>query len=255
MASYTGKHAQLYDIFYASKDYSSEADFIQKMLTKYSKIPVLNVLELAGGTGKHASLLSNNGYKLMVTDSSPDMIDAAKKKHQQNQALAFEVWDMSSPRTFTNQFDAVICLFDSIGYVQTNEKIASTLKNVHNNIKEGGIFIMEFWNAGAMIKSYEPYREKYFQQKDQKITRISETSLNYPQQTATVDYTIIITENDQTEYIKESQTNRYFLIQEMANFLATANLIPIKFFAGFEEKENISTDVWHTVVVAQKETH
>ena len=251
MSSYIGKHASLYDIFYAQKNYSAEAEFVHKCLQDFSPKPVKNILELAGGTGKHANFLSEYGYQVLVTDYSQDMLDRGEENYGSNKKLSFKHWDMSLPKKFDQQFDAAICLFDAIGYVQTNEKILATLRNVHSNIRDNGIFIFEFWNAGAMLRNYEPHRVKKFSDNGKEITRVSETELNYANQTATVSYTITI-EGDNNGTIKESQTNRYFMIREMEQFVEQAGFKSLKYFAGFSNDTNITVDTWHTVAVVQK---
>jgi hypothetical protein len=50
--------------------------------------------------------------------------------------------------------------------------------------------------------------------------------------------------------IKETQINRYFLVQEMAQFLETAEFIPLKWFSGFTKDETINSTTWHIVCVA-----
>lgn len=251
MSSYIGKHALLYDVFYAQKDYEGEAAFVHECLKKYSPFAVKNILELAGGTGRHANHLSKKGYEVLVTDYSKDMLDAGVKKNKENKKIAFEHWDMAQPKKFGKSFDAAICLFDAIGYVQSNENVLSTLNNVYENIKSKGIFIFEFWNAGAMLRNYDPYREKRFNQDSDEIVRISETTLDYPKQTATVNYTIVINGN-KNETITESQTNRYFMIQEMDGYLNQAGFKALNYFAGYSDNTIIDADTWHTVVVAQK---
>ncbi len=251
MSSYIGKHAELYDIFYAEKDYDLEASFVHECLKKYSPYPVISILELAGGTGRHASHLSKQGYKILITDHSKDMLNVGRTNYNENKKMTFEHWDMSLSKKFNISFDAAICLFDAIGYVQTNEKVINTLRNVHVNLKEKGIFILEFWNAGAMLKNYEPVRVRHFKADVENIIRISETSLDYHNQTATVNYTIIIN-GDKTQNISESQTNRYFLLQEMDSYLGQAGFKVLNYFAGYSYDTKIDIDTWHTVVVAQK---
>ena len=47
MISYLGRHAELYDIFYADKPYALEAAFVHQCLQSYSQEPVHRLLELA----------------------------------------------------------------------------------------------------------------------------------------------------------------------------------------------------------------
>ena len=83
--------------------------------------------------------------------------------------------------------------------------------------------------------------------------RISETELEYSKQLARVTYTIYELRHDGTyTSLKETQTNRYFLVQEMAGWLSTCGFAPLKWFAGYAPDENITEQTWHIVAVARK---
>ena len=83
--------------------------------------------------------------------------------------------------------------------------------------------------------------------------RISETELEYAKQLARVTYTIYELRHDGTyTSLKETQTNRYFLVQEMAGWLSSCGFTPLKWFAGFAPDENITEQTWHIVAVARR---
>ena len=254
MSSYIGKHAGFYDLFYEQKDYAGEAAFVHECIGKYHGGKQLRVLEMACGTGKHAYHLWQKGYKIVATDYSEDMLDCAKENHKQWQTdVDFRHLDMRNPVLMTETPDVIICLFDSIGYLQTNENILDLLKFVRGQLKDNGLFIVEYWNAGAFLRFYEPSRTKHFKTLEGEITRISETDIDYINQLAHVHYTITKRQNDSVEdIIKETQSNRYFLHQEMKLFFNQAGLECLATFAGYTDDESIKIDTWHTVAVLKK---
>ena len=77
--SYIGRHAELYDLFYAEKPYEDETAFIHNCLQIYGD-GIKTVLELACGTGTHALMLEKYGYEITASDYSPDMLAQAQKK-------------------------------------------------------------------------------------------------------------------------------------------------------------------------------
>jgi SAM-dependent methyltransferase len=253
-SSYIGRHAELYDLFYADKPYEKEAEFVHSCLQKYSTAPVRRILELACGTGAHSFLLEKKGYEVIATDYSGDMLNQARAKAEAaGSRVDFRRQDMRSLDVPERPFDAVICLFDSIGYVATNENIRRVFSNVHAHLQEGGLFIFEFWHAGAMIRGYDPLRVRHFQAPQGEIVRISETQIDYKEQLCHVSYTIIeMNANGTHQTLCETQINRFFLVQEMAFFLENANLSPLKWYAGFHDDEQIDQNIWHIVAVARK---
>lgn len=256
MVSYTGRHALLYDLFYANKPYKQEAAFVHECLVTLSSRPVKRLLELACGTGSHALELERYGYEIVAVDYSADMLRRAREKSSAaNSKVDFRLGDMRKLTPPDCPFDAAISLFDSIGYVKENEAVLDVLRGVRNQLDPGGLFIFEFWHAAAMLRRYEPVRVRRFCLEDKEIVRISETRIDSKKQLAEVSYTIYELGKDGTySALKEVQVNRFFLVEEMGALLKQADFEPVKWFAGFVPDEHINEDTWHVVAVARAGT-
>src|SRR5450432_352976 len=128
MPSYIGKHASLYDLFYSVKDYQVESDFIHQLILETTGNNSGELLELACGTGNHAFCLENKGYSILATDNSDGMIDQAKiKAKERSSNVQFEKIDMLDIADIPRKFDVILCLFDSIGYLISNDNIKIVL--------------------------------------------------------------------------------------------------------------------------------
>ena len=254
MSSYIGRHAQFYDIFYADKPYAKEAAFIHQCLQQYSTGATRRLLELACGTGNHAFVLEKFGYEIVATDYSEEMLTCAKRKAAESaSSIDFRWQDMRVLNIADKSFDAAICLFDSIGYVETNEELIKVFEGVRRHLRPEGLFVFEFWHAAAMLRGFDPVRVRRWSTPEGELLRISETELRYREQLARVTYSIYELRHDGTyTSLREEQTNRYFLVQEMAGWLSSCGYTPIKWFAGFRPDENITERTWHVVSVARK---
>ncbi len=235
----------------ADEQIGREVDFIEESLSVERGGAVL---DLACGTGRHAIELARRGYELVALDYSPDMIAAARRNRDAAAAsIDFRVGDMRALDVPERPFDAIVCLFDSIGYVSTNEALQAVLAGVHAHLRPGGLFVFEFWHAAAMLRSFEPVRVRRWQLPGREILRLSETRLDPAAQLATVEYNIYEHDDDgRYRRIREAQTNRYFLVQEMAGWLDRAHLQVRTLHAGFTPSEKIDGDTWHVVAVAQR---
>jgi SAM-dependent methyltransferase len=253
MTPYIGRYPELYDIFYGDKPYAEEAAVVHRLLQKYGTDPTRYVLELACGTGSHAIVLETLGYSVVATDNSEGMLERARHKAgSSSSTVDFRQQDMRALDLGT-RFDAAICLFDAIGYVETNQGVQQTLRGVHRHLRPGGLFVFEFWHAGAMLRSYDPLRVRRWLVPDGEVLRISQTDVNCAKQLCYVTYTIYELRTDGTYYgFKETHTNRYFLVQEMAGWLAACGFTPLKWFAGFSENEIIDQETWHIVGLARR---
>ncbi len=254
MTSYAGKHAELYDLFYADKPYEAEATFVHQCFQQYGHQPVSRVLELACGTGSHAFVFEKLGYQMVSTDYSSDMLAVAQLKAKRiGSTVEFSHQDMTSLDLPGDPFDAAVCLFDSIGYVLTNERMKLVLTGIHRNLKEDGLFVFEFWHAAAMISAHDPVRVRSWETANGSVVRVSQTTLDVARQTSDVSYTVYTLENDGTySSFNEIQTNRYFLLQEMEYLLSSCGFQLVKSFAGFRNDESITVGTWHVVAVARQ---
>lgn len=254
MASYSGRHAELYDLFYQDKPYAAEAAFVDHCLNEYSTGPVNRLLEIACGTGTHAFHLERPEREIVATDYSEAMLRRAKQKAaEKHSRVEFQLQDMTKLEVGGAPFDAVICLFDAIGYVATNEALEKVFRGVHQHLRAGGLFVFEFWHAAAMLRGYDPVRVRRWRTDGSLVLRISETTLDYEHQLSRVAYSIYELKTDGTySAINEVQVNRYFLVQEMAHWLSSSGFTPVKWFAGFTNDENITGDTWHVVTLARR---
>jgi SAM-dependent methyltransferase len=256
MNSYYQKYASLYDIFYSDKPYKEEAKFIDDCFRQYGVPPINRVLELACGTGSHAMELEAIGYNITASDSSEEMIKFAKQKaNLLKSKVNFCIQDMRSINSQGQPFDAIICLFDSIGYITSNKDLNKTFTGISEHLRIGGLFIFEFWHAAAMLKYYEPVRMRLRKTNVGHVLRISETDLDYLNQTASIHYTFYeFLNNGSFNCCDETHISRFFLIQEISNFLFMNGLVPLRFFNGFSFNEEIFGDTWHIVGLAEKKS-
>jgi SAM-dependent methyltransferase len=235
--TYSGIFAAQYDEIYKGKPYKAEADFLHRNISGHFSGRSVDILELACGTGTHSLHLSKFGYKILATDRSEDSLNIAKKKiHPDN--LEFQILDMETPRDL-GKFDVIICLFDSIGYLIENQKINRLFQFVKSSLKPDGLFIYEYWHAGAFLKHHETSRYRFFEQSN--LHRISNTTINYEHQYASVNYKFFQDGN----YYEETHNNRFFLTQEMNLFIEQNDFVLEKRFNGYSDDTNINDETWH----------
>jgi SAM-dependent methyltransferase len=254
VTTHQGRNAELYDLFYADKPYEQEARFVHECLQRYAARPPRRVLELACGTGRHARALAALGYEVVATDRSEPMLACARRAPAAPGAppVSFLRQDMRTLELPAPPFDAAVCLFDSIGFVQTNEAVRQVLAGVRRHLHPGGLFVFEFWHAPAMLRRYDPVRVRRWPVPQGEIVRITETRLDVANDLAEVRYTIFEPAPDgRFERSEETQMNRYFLVQEMAGRLSAAGFGALAWFGGFDFAAAVTEDAFHVVAVAR----
>ena len=136
------KSAQYYDDIYASidKDYAAEARKAHKIIQRHKTSGGKTLLDVACGTGVHAGHLTKY-YQVEGLDLDPKMLAVAKKKHP---GIRFHRGDMTD-FDLGRQFDVVVCLFSSIGYVKTKSRLRKAIKNMGKHLRPGGVLLVEPW--------------------------------------------------------------------------------------------------------------
>lgn len=254
MGAYDARFAELYDLFYADKPYAEETAFVSACLSSHGKTTGKRVLELACGTGRHALELEKLGWDVVGTDLSEAMLAAARTRAAAAGARArFVASDMRAIDASLGSFDAAVCLFDAIGYVITNEALDAVLAGLRRVLSPGGAFVFEVWHAAAMLRGFDPVRVRRFRDGACEIVRVSETAIDVAAEVARVVFTVYEHRDDGTfSTFREEHVNRFFLVQEVAAWLARGGFEPVAFHDGFSLEGTVGMHTWHVVGVARR---
>jgi ubiquinone/menaquinone biosynthesis C-methylase UbiE len=136
------KSEKYYDEIYGSmgKDYIAEANKVNKFIQKHKRTDGNTLLDVACGTGAHAGPLSRH-YKVEGLDLDANMLKVARKKYPK---IRFHHGNMTS-FDLGHQFDIVVCLFSSIGYVKTKANLRKAIKTMSWHLLPGGALLVEPW--------------------------------------------------------------------------------------------------------------
>ena len=134
------KSAEIYDTLYAFKDYEQECQEIRRLLEANGIAAGARLLDVGCGTGKHLSLLSGD-YAVAGVDLSPEMLASARVAVP---SCEFVEADMRSFR-FSERFDAILCLFSSIGYMPDATALGEAIQNMANHLAPHGVLFVEQW--------------------------------------------------------------------------------------------------------------
>jgi ubiquinone/menaquinone biosynthesis C-methylase UbiE len=130
--------ARYYDDIYAWKDYAGEAVCITELVEQRCTSGGNELLDVACGTGEHIKYLLDR-FNITGTDLNPAMLAVARQKFPNTSFIEADMITMN----LGYQFDAVVCLFSSIGYVKTYDNLQRTLSAFYAHVKPGGVTIIE----------------------------------------------------------------------------------------------------------------
>jgi SAM-dependent methyltransferase len=133
--------AEYYDLLYSTfKDYAAETAAIAALLRRLNPA-CRTVLDVGCGTGEHARRLADEGFEVDGIDLSDAFVALARAKHPAGRFVVADMVDFRLDR----RYDAVLCLFSSIGYVRTLDRVASAFRCFAEHLARGGVILVEPW--------------------------------------------------------------------------------------------------------------
>jgi ubiquinone/menaquinone biosynthesis C-methylase UbiE len=215
-----GDFAGFYDLIYNFLDYEKTAKKIKKLIKKHKKVKGNKLLDVACGTGRHLSFLKNV-FECTGIDISNEMLDLAREKYNGIRFLQANMVNFD----LNEKFDAIICLFSSIGYVRTYENLKKTVHNFANHLKPGGVLIIEPWLTKSIaidgLASMDTYSSENIKIARQSVSKIEGDIIRFD-----MHYLVA----------KKGEDVTYFKDRHELGLFDTDQTVKIMQNAGFETK-------------------
>jgi SAM-dependent methyltransferase len=146
------RSARIYDLLYTGmgiKDYRAEGAELHRIISEAAP-GARTLLDVACGTGAHLAEL-RQWFEVEGADISPAMLEVARTRLP---GVPLHLVDMRT-LDLGRQFDAVICLFSSIGYITDPSELRSTIERLAAHVGPGGVMILDGWvRPGDWSDSY-----------------------------------------------------------------------------------------------------
>jgi ubiquinone/menaquinone biosynthesis C-methylase UbiE len=211
------KTARFYDAIYSWKDYRTEVDRLDRLIRERNR-EAGTLLDVACGTGKHLELL-RDAYEVEGVDLDPEMLAVA---HQRLPGIPLHEGDMTS-FDLGKRFDVVTCLFSSVAYARTPDRLTSTVAAMARHLEPGGVLVVEpffppdQWEEGHL-------HAIFVDEEELKISRISLSGPAAPEITMSFHYLVGAPEN--VTYFTEDHTVGLFTHQHYVEAFRAAGLEP-----------------------------
>ncbi len=211
------KTARYYDKLYAGKDYAGEVQRLISLLGVEPEKKRLTLLDVACGTGLHIEHLREHFY-VEGLDICPELLKVARER---NPDTPFHLGDMIE-FDLGKRFDVVTCLFSSIGYVKTLDKLRSAVRSMAAHLKPGGVLVIEPWFTPADWRP-NTVHAIYIDESELKIARIN-TSL-VEGKVSVLDMHYLIGTPEGTEHVLERHELGLFEAEETPSAMEEAGLV------------------------------
>lgn len=209
--------AEYYDLIYGSfKDYQTETSRVAGLL-RAANPNCRSVLDVACGTGEHARLLTAQGFAVDGLDLNQTFIDIARRKLPAARLFIGEMSSFDLPY----RYDAVLCLFSSIGYLRTIERVHAALACFRQHLLPGGLVVVEPWFPPGVL---DPARVTENVGEAGGVRVIRTTSVRVRDRTCQLVFDYQITDSAGTRQETEVHDLGLFTVEEMFDAFRSAGL-------------------------------
>lgn len=136
----------------------SSRKHVDFVIEKLGVQPGARILDLCCGQGRHLLDLMRRGYELVGLDLSEYMLskcrEAAAKEGIEPSLIRADMRELD----FTAEFDAVINLWTSFGYLESEDEDQKVLDGVSRALKWDGRFFLDVSNRDGLMKRYTERR-------------------------------------------------------------------------------------------------
>ncbi len=203
--------AKYYDKFYQNKNYAKETDFLMNFLN-----PNDNIIDVGCGTGIHAFLLQQKGFKVDGLDLNKEMLDIAQTRISSKLYLQ-DILNLN----INQKYNVIISMFAVLNHLKNIQELEKALQNFKNILTDDGKIIIDLHNpqnSGSKIDTYD------------NMTRTMKW--NYDKKSKIEDSQIIF-EIDNKKYV-DSHTFRIFTINEIKQCCTNVGLVVKAIYENYD---------------------
>ena len=204
------------------------------------------VLDLCCGHGRHAVILALTGLQVTGLDLSEEYLRrAAANAAGAGVSLPLVHSDMRQ-LPFEGRFDAVVNLFTSFGYLNSDAEDQRVLRQVFKALKPGGQFLIDLINREWVVSNYVRDERKVVPN-----GTVYQESREIDLALSRITNSFTVTTPDGTAHHTDGLTIRLYTLTELVRMLDTAGLVYRTVYGGYE-LERYGINSRRMIVVADK---
>ncbi|MCH4825688.1 class I SAM-dependent DNA methyltransferase [Planococcus halocryophilus] len=208
-----GKFASVYDGLMEDIPYEEYVEWVASHVTSGK------LLDVACGTGTLSQLFAEMGFVVTASDLSEDMLTVANQRFQKaNQAIPVLQLSMDNLEGLSG-FDIVTIAIDSLNYLQSEEQVQQTFKEIYDALNPGGHF---FFDVHSVFKVDAVFMDSPFVYDAEEIAYIWHTEPGQASHSVIHDMTFFVRQNDLFERFEETHEQRTFPVEIYKKWLEAA---------------------------------
>lgn len=237
-------YPDVYEDAFKPERVAREVDFVQTALALRTGE---DLLDLCCGPGRHAVPLAKRGLRVTGLDLSADyLVQAERAARQQGTRLAGTVHADMRAIPFESLFDAVINMFSSFGYLESEAEDAKVLAAIARALRPGGRALLDLLNHEWVILNYQTHD---WHQATDGTLYLEQRELDLPTSRNHVTFTTVAPDGVRRELA--GHHFRLYTLREMIGMLTDAGL---RFESAYGDLDGrpYRIDTWRMIIIVRK---
>lgn len=223
-----GKFAAVYDGLMEDIPYEEYVEWVA------SHVSSGKLLDVACGTGTLSQLFAEMGYDVTASDLSQDMLTIANQRFQvANQSIPVLQLSMDQLEGLSG-FDIVTVAIDSLNYLQSEEQVQQTFKEIYHALNTGGHF---FFDVHSLYKIDTVFMDSPFVYDAEEIAYIWHTEPGHTPYSVVHDMTFFVQQDQLFERFEETHEQRTFSVEVYRDWLEAAGFTVKSVTADFSSEQ------------------
>jgi len=144
-------YLNVYGHMFTEERAEKESAFVARAL---SLTPGASVLDLCCGQGRHSVQLAKRGVKVTGLDLNAEYLDLTSKAAEAAKVKIDTVTGDMREIPFENKFDAIVNMYSSFGYLESEAEDLRVLESAAKALKGGGQLLLDMLNREWAIDNY-----------------------------------------------------------------------------------------------------
>lgn len=199
--------------------------FFERLFAKYN---AGKVLDCACGTGSDLIMFHSMNLETYGSDISESMLAEARKKTVNTTVMLQKADFCNLPDTFVEEFDAVMCLNNSINEVLEDSETLRALHSMRSVLRAGGLLVFDQGQSDAMMHNPPRFAPIL---NNRNFTRLF--TMEYSSSILTVHVFDFIHTEEDSDFKHHSVRLRIRLVDSWRNILQEAGFDQVDFYGDW----------------------
>ena len=209
--------------------------------------PNARLLDLCCGQGRHSVPFAQRGYRVTALDLSPAYLELAQQAARGNKVELETISADMRRIPYQNHFDAIVNMYSSFGYLESESDDAQVLESVAKALKPGGRLFLDMLNREWAIANYI---QNDWHSDPEGTLYVERREFDLVTSRMRVRFTIVGTDGSRRDSI--GHDIRLYTLTEITRMLSLVGLEVAETFGGFDgEPYGIQTR--RMIICARKE--